>query len=223
MNEKIHYISNNIIEVGNDLKQKPRKIKSDFINIYIETFFKKKIKFCSAFDDEGSKNFLNSKKAALEQIILEDNENKKNNSSIKDYDTKNETEKRKKHSIYRYPMSNKSNNKILKEKSVNNIVIISNDKLRNKSHDVKNNINSKHVIQKLIENELNAHKEVNQNYNFQEMKMFKDKEIKKIKPIKKNKKCYKKENESILFTFVDGENGIDSSLLIMILQIQENY
>ena len=42
MNEKIHYISNNIIEVGNDLKQKPRKIKSDFINIYIETFLKKK-------------------------------------------------------------------------------------------------------------------------------------------------------------------------------------
>lgn len=223
MAEKIDYTSNGIIELGNEIKLRSRKIKSDIVVNYIENFFKKKIKFSSAFDHKGSKKFLNSKKVALEEILLEEDKNLQNNSSNNDFDIKNEREKNKKRFIYPYPVSNKSKNKKLK----NTYEIISNNKLRNKSlGDEKDNIKKKHLIKTLIENELNVLKEINKNNNFQEMEMLKDKKIKKIKPIKKTKKNFEiinekdKENEGVLFTFVEGENGSDSSLLNMVSQIK---
>ena len=39
------------------------------------SLIKKKFKLSSAFDHKGSKHFLNSKKIALQQIILDDNTN----------------------------------------------------------------------------------------------------------------------------------------------------
>ena len=69
------------------------------------TFFKKKIKFSSAFDHIGSKQFLSSKKAALQQIIIDENDSLSNNEDTLSNSNKKQKKKREK---LRYRKSDKN-------------------------------------------------------------------------------------------------------------------
>jgi hypothetical protein len=197
------------------IELKSRQFKSGKININIENFFKKKIQFNSAFDHKGSKHFLHSKKAALQQIVLDDND-----SSNNDSDTQSGSNLQKKYLKNRHPQTCITN----KSQSTNNIVNVFNfnNNLRNRTQDSKEQNNRKeNLIRTLVTNELNVHKKLNKNFSSQELKMFQDKEISKIKPIKKVKKEKNdNENKQRVFPFVEGENSIDSSLFNMVSQIK---
>ena len=190
---------------------RPKICKSDKLNADIRNFFKKKIKFNSAFDQKGSKHFLHSKKAALEQIVIDDD------SSNNDSDTQSRSIKKK----YKHRHVNSCiNNKAF---SSNNLVNVMSNNLKNKTQDFKEkNFRKENMIRTLVTNELNVHKRLNKNFSSQELKMFGDKEIRKIKPIKKNIKGDKNddENKNKCFPFVEGDNSIDSSLLNMVKQIK---
>jgi len=60
------------------------------------SFFNKRIKFSSAFDHIGSKQFLSSKKAALEQIIIDENSISSNNEDTQTHSNKKKNKKREK-------------------------------------------------------------------------------------------------------------------------------
>jgi len=60
------------------------------------SFFNKRIKFSSAFDHIGSKQFLSSKKAALEQIIIDENSISSNNEDTQSHSNKKRNKKREK-------------------------------------------------------------------------------------------------------------------------------
>ena len=203
-----------IIKEGDPLYLKSRQFKSDKINADIRNFFKKKIKFNSAFDQKGSKYFLHSKKAALQQIIIDEND-----SPINDSDTQSRSIKRKKFKqshVQTYINKNKA-------QSSNNLVNLMNNNLKNKSQYSKHkNYRKESMIRTLVTNELNVHKRLNKNFSLQELKMFGDREIRKIKPIKKNINEEKDDNENKqkFFPFVESENSIDSSLFNMVSQIK---
>ena len=196
-----------IIKGKGPLDLKPKICKSVKINADIQNFFKKKIKLNSAFDHKGSKHFLHSKKAALEQIVIDDD------SSNNDSDTQSRSIKKKsKHKQFKTCLNNKAF-------SSNNLVNVN----KNKMEDSKDkNFRKGNMIRTLITNELNVHKRLNKNFSSQELKMFRDREIRKIKPIKTNIKDDKNddENKHKCFPFVEGDNSIDSSLLNMVSQIK---
>ena len=210
-NQKESVKTKEIIKEKGPLELKPMICKSDKINADIRNFFKKKIKFNSAFDYKGSKHFLHSKKAALEQIVIDDD------SSNNDSDTQSRSIKKKfKHRHVKTCINNKA-------LSSNALVNVMNNNLKNKTQDSKDkNFRKENMIRTLVTNELNIHKRLNKNFSSQELKMFGDREIRKIKPIKKNNKDDKNddENKNKCFPFVEGENSIDSSLLNMVAQIK---
>ena len=211
MKEKNNFLcKKDILEGEKELKSNTGKFKSD--NSNLQNFLnKKKIKFFSAFDHKGSKRFLHSKKAALQKIIIDDNSNSLNNDS--DFQSEDENKKAYKYLLPKYDVNN---SKKKKNKSTNNLVLISKNKLKNKSHD-------KNLISSLVSNELNAVKKLKCNFSSHELLMFKDKELKKIKPIKKSKnkdELKNKQNEIKFFHFVEGESGFDSSLFNIVTQIK---
>ena len=209
-----------IIDEGNKLKLKlnPRHIKSQSYNNNIENFFKKKIKLNSAFDHKGTKHFLNSKKAALEKIRLEDNDI----SSDNDNDTQSESNKHKKHEKNNYPMTYVNNCKNLRAKSSNSLFHLFTNKLKNKALESPNGRSKnkkKHLIKTLLTNEFNVKKKLNSQFSTQELRMFKDKDLKKIKPIKTNMETIK-ENKQNFFPFIESGTSIDSSIFKIVSQIQ---
>ena len=203
--------------VDNNLK--PKRYKSvNNISQNIANFFKKKIKLSSAFDHKGSKQFLLSKKEALQQIIIDDNDSSSNNDS----DTKSDSNKQKKYLKYRHPKTFITNNANICAKGSNNLYKYSKiDNLRKKLQKMSKNKDNN--IKTLINKELNMHKRsINKFFSSQELRMFKDKEIKKIKPIKKINKDLenKKEIKINKFPFVESDNSIDSSLFNIVSQMQ---
>jgi len=203
--------------VDNNLK--PKRYKSvNNISQNIANFFKKKIKLSSAFDHKGSKQFLLSKKEALQQIIIDDNDSSSNNDS----DTKSDSNKQKKYLKYRHPKTFITNNANICAKSSNNLYKYSKiDNLRKKLQKMSKNKDNN--IKTLINKELNMHKRsINKFFSSQELRMFKDKEIKKIKPIKKINKDLenKKEIKINKFPFVESDNSIDSSLFNIVSQMK---
>jgi len=82
-----------------------KSTKFNKINDHFTNFFKKRIKFSSAFDHIGSKQFLSSKKAALEQIIIDENNISLNDEDIQNNNNKKRNKKREK---YRYRKSDKN-------------------------------------------------------------------------------------------------------------------
>ena len=81
-----------------------------------------------------------------------------------------------------------------------------NTNLKNKKQDSKDkNCRKGNMIRTLVTNELNVHKRLNKNFSSQELKMFRDREIRKIKPIKTNIKDDKNddENKHKCFPFVE--------------------
>ena len=82
-----------------------KSTKFNKINDHFTNFFKKRIKFSSAFDHIGSKQFLSFKKAALEQIIIDENNISSNNEDTQNNNNKKRNKKREK---YRYRKSDKN-------------------------------------------------------------------------------------------------------------------
>lgn len=175
------------------------------------TFFKKKIKFSSAFDHIGSKQFLSSKKAALQQIIIDENDSLSNNEDTLSNSNKKQKKKREK---LRYRKSDKN-----RPKSSDNILeYTKKKKIKGKAYD-RNDAKSKEIekenlIKTIITRELDVTKTLEKCYSSQEQKMFNDEELNKIKPIKSNfnkMKTKKERNQlTIDFPFIGSENSIDS-------------
>jgi hypothetical protein len=166
----------------------------------MDSLINKKFKLNPAFDHKGSKNFLNSKKIALQQIILDD-ENV-------DIDLKNETNKHLKNSNKHKNIGGKS----LKEEERN----IINYNKGNNSHKKKKE--ERKIINKYFSNNKISKKLPHKFYSNHELKMFKDKEIKKIKSIKKDKnKSKKSNNANINISFIEKN---DSSIFDIIAQLK---
>jgi hypothetical protein len=198
---------------------KPIRYKTDNnIDIIFRKFFKKKIRFNSAFDHKGSKQFLKSKKLALQHIIIDEN-----NSSSNESDTQNESNKRAKSPKLKHPKTTVIKKVENRAKSSNNIFFLKHDNLKNKAYETSNNKNKKLFVKSLVTKELNINKKINKFFSSQELKMFHDKEINKIKPIKnyENNSKINKENKQKLFPFVESDNNksIDSSLFNMVSQM----
>ena len=163
----------------------------------------KKFKLSSVFDHKGSKHFLNSKKIALQQIILDDE------TCLGESDTEYETNEKAK-SPKKYTCKTTLSNDEIKK----HLKITTNEDLNKKNSNKKRpeNMESTNVndpfrkvyqsstnnphylrIQNMINKEIVSHKF----FSNQEIKMFEDKDIKKIKPIEKStKEINENENEN---------------------------
>ena len=212
-------ISNTKADFFRENEIKPIRYKTDNnIDIIFKKFFKKKIRFNSAFDHKGSKQFLKSKKLALKHIIIDEN-----NSSSNESDTENESNKRTKSPKLKHPKTTVIKKGENRAKSSNHIFFLNHDNLKNKAYETSNNKNKKVFIKSLVTKELNINKKINKFFSSQELKMFHDKEINKIKPIKnyENNSKINKETKQKLFPFVESDNNksIDSSLFNMVSQM----
>ena len=159
------------------------------------SLIKKKFKLSSAFDHKGSKHFLNSKKIALQQIILDEgdcetendtNEKVKDSKKLRKYSCKIslpnvEIKKHLKDSLniehYKKNINKKSPEK-MKSTSVNDPL----KKMFASSTNNQHYLSKKNISHKFFSN--------------QEIKMFEDKDIKKIKPIKNKEIKNENENEN---------------------------
>jgi hypothetical protein len=169
------------------------------------SLIKKKFKLSSAFDHKGSKHFLNSKKIALQQIILNDD------NSIDDSDTANDTNEKTKETkkIRKYSCKRSLPNDEIKNHLKVALNVDQNKKKINKRSPEKmkstsvndlfkrmfaSSTNNQHYLSKknITSKKVVSHKF----FSNQEIKMFEDKDIKKIKPIKKTNKEIKNENEN---------------------------
>ena len=153
------------------------------------SFFNKRIKFSSAFDHIGSKQFLSSKKAALEQIIIDENSISSNNEDTQSHSNKKRNKKREKCRSKKSDINRpKSSNDILeytkKKKKKRKTFDETNSKSKSKSKEKEH----EYIIKTIITKELDLSKQLDKHYSSQELKMFKDEEINKIKPIKSNLK-----------------------------------
>lgn len=208
-----------ISDINNAKKLKKENITKVITNIdsNIDSLVNKKFKLNSAFDHKGSKNFLNSKKIALQQIILDDDEST-------DSDPKNLIIKQKKDSNKHKKFCGKS---LTKEERIhvnsNNPTVMKNSIKKKKGEKKLLNEYFSNVIGSSINNKKNFNnKKTNEKlphkfYSNQELKMFEDKEIKKIRSIKKNKRKSKKKNivnENI--SFIEKN---DSSIFDIIAQL----
>ena len=208
------------------------KINDNFIN-----FFKKKIQFNSAFDHAGSKQFLNSKKAALEKIIIDEDSITSNNEDTQSNSNKKKNKKRERR---KYRKSDdhrtKSSDDVLEytEKKKFRLEAKSKSKSKRKSKEKEKekgkekdkykekgkgkrkekDREKERLIKTIVTKELDISKKLDKCYSSQELKMFKDEEINKIKPIKSNfnkMKTNKVSNQlAINFPFVGSEKSIDS-------------
>ena len=200
-----HDVSHEKILIG--IESEEERTKKNKINI--KNLIKKKFQFISAFDQKGAKNFLNSKKKALEKIILNDEDsidNENQNENIKHRKTskkkklvKNKTSEGRKNNIR--SSTNLINLKKRNHKSVCASNISKNLNKRNTSNKT-NNLNQK------------AHKF----FSSQELKMFKDKNIKKIKSIKKSEKRKSKNIEKDDNLSFYGKN--DSSIFELLYELK---
>ena len=167
------------------------------------SLIKKKFKLSSAFDHKGSKHFLNSKKIALQQIVLDDD------NSLGDSDTANDTNEKTKETkkIRKYSCKRSLPNDEIKNHLKVALNVDQNKKKINKRSPEKmkstndpfkrmfaSSTNNQHYLSKknITSKKVVSHKF----FSNQEIKMFEDKDIKKIKPIKKTNKEIKNENEN---------------------------
>ena len=223
--------TNNLLDIKNNLK--PIRHKSDKIhkttkNIEDFTnFFTKKIKFSSAFDHIGSKQFLNSKKEALELIVLDEdsilsnNENEMQNNKKKERKMKYENSKTFITKNKR-PRSSKIITDIMSKNNLRN-KIQEKKRLKGKDYSDKKEKN-KRINTLIVQKFNNKNKELSKFFSSQELKMFEDKEVKKIKPIKKlynDSEINKKKNNTKIsqFQFVGSGISIDSSLFDFVSQM----
>lgn len=211
-----------------------KSTKFNKINDNFSSFFKKRIQFSSAFDHIGSKQFLRSKKAALEQIVIDENNISSNNEDIQS--NNNNKRKSKKREKYRYRKSDKnrpkSSDDVLEYTKKKKLRKKTYDKIETKSKSRKSRSKSKSksrskskgkskekekekesIIKSYCTKELDISKKLEKCYSSQELKMFNDEEINKIKPIKSNFNKMKTKKTNLLnknFHFIGSEKSIDS-------------
>ena len=184
----------------------PSLLKINKTKTNINCLINKKFKLDSAFDQKGAKNFLKSKKIALKQIILEDNDESSESSSENgSRKPKNNSMKKKRYNSRKKVLTDDVNkNKI---QSCTNICLFNqnnkynNDNMKN-SKDIKYSSTKELVNKKKIRRFLSTH----------ELKMLGNKEIKKIKAIKKVPKTKfnnQKNNEDISFLDKNDSSIID--------------
>ena len=183
----------------------------------IYSLINKKFKLCSVFDHKGAKNFLCSKDIALQQIILDDeDQNSERDIEIEANEQKMESKKKKHLHHKKKDLSNEIRKNI---QSSTNIIVhkqsfkkINNEKMKSSKNIFKN---SNLIHHNFSSNKKNKSRKFFSSY---EIKMFKDKELKKIKPIKKGNIKHlegKKHEENISFL---GKN--DSSLFDIITELK---
>lgn len=192
-------------------------INSDLIK-FISSGIKKKINFTSVFDQKGSKNFLESKRIALQEILINEEieflEGKTKIiqlCEISDFSTKiiEENKFRSKNcltpeKIFRYQNENTKS-----------------QKNQNKKNKKIKPMTEKFLLSYKIEDigvELNINKKKrNKNcYRTQEIKMLKDKDIKGIEPIKQSN--HNKSDKFYNFVKKDSEEN-DLSLFDLVSQL----
>ena len=228
MDEKSDLSSKNEYDKENCLRQlkfQNKKIRN--INDNLNNFFMKKINFSSAFDHKGCKQFLNSKKEALQLIVLDEDNLSSHNEGNEIQDDKYNLKKlnyqniliengRPKSSHNLMELSNKSDNN---GKSKDKKKFIRNEKNKEKKYHVHHH----HVHKTLVEKEFRIKKKFNKFFSSQELKMFEDKDIRKIKPIKNTNidLKYKKEKNKISYNnFIESGISNDSSLFNIVSQIK---
>ena len=185
----------------------PSLLKINKTKTNINCLINKKFKFDSAFNQKGAKNFLKSKKIALQQIILDDND--EDNESPSETERKKQKnislKKRRRNTRKRALTDDSKKNKIHSCTNVchykNNKFINNNDNIKN-SKDIHYSSNKDLISKKKIRRLLSTH----------ELKMLGNKEIKKIKAIKKvprTKFNNQKNNEDISFLDKNDSSIID--------------
>ena len=221
MKEKTNSIKARDLRLYKENDLKPLSYKTDKLCFNFDSIFQKKKKLDSVFDHKGSKQFLNSKKLALQHIRL-DEDNFSNNNS----DTQSESDnKQKKKSRLAFPKTTILKNAHNRAKSSNNIFFLENNNLKDKKNEPRKSKNldkNFHNMKTLVAKEFNVTKKINKFFSSQELKMFSDKEIKKIKPIKKVENKKKDKSENKFFHFIESDkdnNSIDSSILKVVSQI----
>ena len=166
-------VSHEKILIG--IESEEERTKKNKINI--KSLIQKKFQFISAFDHQGAKNFLNSKKKALEKIILDDEDsidNENQNENIKH----RKTSKKK---LVKKISGGRENN----IRSTTNLISLKKRNLKSiYSSNISKNLNKRYKSSKTN----NLNRKAPKFFSSQELKMFKDKNIKKIKSIKKSDK-----------------------------------
>jgi hypothetical protein len=207
-----------ISDINNTGELKRENITKAMTNI--DSLINKKFNLNSAFDHKGAKNFLNSKKIALQQIILDDDEST-------DIDPKNMTNEHLKNSNKHKNISGKS-----LKKEERNIINSNNTTVMKKS--LKKKKEEKNILNEYFSNAYESptnnrkyfsNKKINKKlphkfYSNQELKMFEDKEIKKIKSIRKDKKRNKSNKNNIESKRISFMEKTDSSIFEIIAQLK---
>ena len=186
---------------------RPSLLKINKTKININSLINKKFKFNSAFDEKGAKNFLKSKKIALQQIILDDGDENNESSETERKKAKNNSLKKWRRNTRKRVLTNDSKkNKI---HSCTNVCLYNQN---NKSNNNNDNIKSSKDIHYSSNKELINKKKIRRFLSSHELKMFENKEIKKIKAIKKVSKTKfnnEKNNEDISFLEKNDTSIID--------------
>ncbi len=202
----------------------PIKSQSDNnIQKTLANFFQKKIHFSSVFDYHGSKQFLNSKKEALQKIVIDDDDNEFSSNDENNNDNNDN---------FNYIKS--VGNKYKKNGAFIHPKTYIKDHWHNHHHSTKclykytkttktdDNNKKKKKERKRSKTKGNRGSMGKRYYSSQELKMFKDKEIKKIKPIKKENNLLLNNHfgSSKFFHLLESDKSMDSSLVDIVSQMQ---
>ena len=204
----------------------PIKSQSDNnIQKTLANFFQKKIHFSSVFDYHGSKQFLNSKKEALQKIVIDDDDNEFSSNDENNNDNndnfnyiKSVGNKYKKNGAFIHPKT------YIKDHWHMHIHPQSTKYLCKYTKTTKTDDNNKKKKKgrKRAKTKGNRGSIRERCFSSQELKMFKDKEIKKIKPIKKANNLLLNNHfgSSKFFHLLESDKSMDSSLVNIVSQMQ---
>ena len=179
------------------------KAKSYKTNFDINCLLHKKFKFNSEFDQKGAKNFLKSKKIALQEIILDDSDISSDLTGSEEVKSKRKKELKNNQNIRVRKKKEEKLGISRKAKSRTNILVI--NKFNENSKNIKDNKN---------------HKKNNLHHRFcssHELKMFKNKAINKIKSIKKvHKDKFNSQHRTENLSFLEKN---DSSIIDILTEL----
>ena len=153
-----HYNSQGKITMDIEKGDRPSLLKINKTKTDINCLINKKFKLKSAFDKKGAKNFLKSKKIALQQIILDDSDEESESSSERKK-PKNNSMKKKRNSSRKRAVTDdtKKNNKM--NSCINVGIYNKNNKSKNNnntniknSKDIQNSSNKESVDKRKIRN-----------------------------------------------------------------------
>ena len=220
--------NNNDNSVDNmTISPKPKSLNNPELMKFISSGIKSKMSFTSAFDHKGSKNFIEAKKIALQEIlVLDDNIDNIEEKEALNYKTKNTkifkmeelsiANTQKKHLTPETSLT-----KIQNENTKSNKNKSQNKRERGKVRKPKTKKNLWRYKIKDFDDELNKDKDKKSNkkkiFKSHEIEMFKDKKIKLLEPIK-NPKNNEKDKTNYNFVKKNSEEN-DLSLFDLVNQL----